>query len=134
MKHLLSIILCAVLMVSCSTNSSQAEFEKNTELAKDYFKQFEEKNIDAVFAYLHPDIEWHMPVYGMEMGGIDEVQAAILGYHAEYEDLKFTADYWLPGVNTDTGVPDGSTRVYGTWTSTHKRTGNKTNLTSYHSC
>ena len=133
MKHLLSIILCAILMVSCSTNSSQAEFEKNTKLAKDYFKQFEEKNIDAVLAYLHPDIEWHMPVYGMEMGGIDEVQAAILGYHAEYENLKFTADYWLPGVNTDTGVPDGSTRVYGTWTSTHKRTGKKTNLTSYHS-
>src|SRR6056300_1405194 len=133
MKQLTPLIICALLLVSCSNNSSKAEFEKNTQLAKDYFNQFEMKNEDAVFAYLHPDIEWHMPVYGMDLGGIDEVKAAIQGYHAEYENLKFTADYWLPGVNTETGVPDGSARVYGTWTSTHKRTGKKTNLTSYHS-
>jgi len=133
MKQLTPLFICALLLVSCSNNSSKAEFEKNTQMAKDYFNQFEMKNEDAVFAYLHPDIEWHMPVYGMDMGGINEVKAAIQGYHAEYENLKFTADYWLPGVNTETGVPDGSTRVYGTWTSTHKRTGKKTNLTSYHS-
>ena len=133
MKQLTPLIICAVLLVSCSNNSFNADFEKNTQLAQDYFNQFEMKNEDAVFEYLHPDIEWHMPVYGMDMGRIDEVKAAIKGYHAEYDDLKFTADYWLPGVNIETGIPDGSTRVYGTWTSTHKRTGKKTNLTSYHS-
>ena len=133
MNHFLSIIFCAVLVVSCETNISKTDFEKNTELAKDYFKQFENKKTSEVLAYLHPDIEWHLPVYGMEMGGFEEVKAAINGYHSEYEDLKFTADYWLPGVNTETGLPDGSTRVYGTWTSTHKRTGKRTNLSSYHS-
>ena len=60
---------------------------------------------------------WHMPVYGMGRGGIDEVKAAILGYQAEFDNMKFTADNWLPGVDTDTGIPDGSTRVYGIWTS-----------------
>lgn len=133
MKQLLSLIFCSLLLLSCSSNTSNTEFEKNTELAKDFFKQFEERNIDAVHGYLHPDIEWHMPVYGLDMGGLEEVKAALLGYQAEYDDLKFTADYWLPGVNTETGKPDGSTRVYGTWTSTHKRTGKKTKLTSYHS-
>ena len=133
MKHLFYITFSSFLILSCSNNNSNLEFEKNTELAKDYFNQFEKRNVDAVFEYLHPDIEWHMPVYGLDMGGIEEVKEAILGYQSEYDDLKFTADYWLPGVNTETGKPDGSTRVYGTWTSTHKRTGKKTKLTSYHS-
>ncbi len=132
MKHFFLLIICS-LLISCSNNKSNLEFEKNTELAKDYFKQFEEGDIDAVFNYLHPDIQWHMPVYGLDMGGIEEVKAALQGYQSEYENLKFTADYWLPGVNTESGKPDGSTRVYGTWTSTHKRTGKSTKLTSYHS-
>ena len=47
--------------------------------------------------------------------------------------IKFDANYWLPGVNTETGKPDGSTRVYGTWTSFYALTGKETSLTSYHS-
>ena len=42
-----------------------------------------------------------------------DVKAAIIGYQTDFDNLKFTADYWLPGVNTGTGIPDGSTRVYG---------------------
>ena len=63
MNHFLSIIFCAVLVVSCGTNISKTDFEKNTELAKDYFKQFENKKTSEVLAYLHPYIEWHLPVY-----------------------------------------------------------------------
>ena len=86
-----------------------------------------------MFEYLHPEMEWHMPVYGMDMGDIEDVKEAIRGYQSEFNNMKFTADYWLPGVNTETGIPDGSTRVYGTWTSTHASTGKETSLTTYHS-
>ena len=133
MKNFFVIALVSLIASSCSNNAYQAEFEKNTKIAKAYFKLHEAENAEAMFEYLHPDMEWHMPVYGMGMAGIEEVKAAILGYQAEFNNMKFEANYWLPGVNTETGKPDGSTRVYGTWTSTHALTGKKTSLTSYHS-
>ena len=133
MKKLFVIALVSLIASSCSNNVYQAEFEKNTKIAKAYFKLHEEENAEAMFEYLHPDMEWHMPVYGMGMAGIKQVKAAILGYQAEFDNMKFQADYWLPGVDADTGIPDGGTRVYGTWTSKNSKSGKETTLTSYHS-
>ena len=133
MKKIFVLTFLSVLLYSCTSNAYKAEFEKNTETVKAYFKLHEEENAAAMFDYLHPDMEWHLPVYGMEMGGIEEVKAAILGYQSEFDNLNFTANYWLPGVNTETGIPDGSTRVYGTWKATHTKTGKEVNLSVYHS-
>ena len=132
MKKLLFLFFISAITIAC-TNVKHAEFEKNTEKAKAFFKLHETEQAEEMFTYLHEDMEWHMPVYGMGMGGIDEVKAAIIGYQAEFDNMKFTADNWLPGVDTDTGIPDGSTRVYGTWTSVNAKTGIDTSLTSYHS-
>tara|TARA_B110000459_G_C16450198_1_gene420356 strand:+ start:74 stop:901 length:828 start_codon:yes stop_codon:yes gene_type:complete len=126
------ILLISVITIACN-NDKHAEFEKNTETAKAYLKLHETEQAEEMFAYLHEDIQWHMPVYGMDMGGIEEVKSAILGYQTEFDNMKFTADYWLPGVDTETGKPDGSTRVYGTWISTYAKTGKEAKLTSYHS-
>jgi hypothetical protein len=93
----------------------------------------EEENAEEMFNYLHPEMNWHMPFYGMNTGGINDVKAALSGFQQEFDNMKFTADYWLPGVDTKTGKPDGSTRVYGTWTGTHTKTGKSVTLTSYHS-
>lgn len=133
MKKTFGAIIIFLIFCSCQNNEYRVEFEKNTEIAKAYFKLHEEENSEAMFNYLHPDMEWHMPVYGMNMGGIEDVKAAIIGYQTDFDNLKFTADYWLPGVNTETGIPDGSTRVYGTWNATHVKTGKEVNLTTYHS-
>ena len=127
------ILLIASVAISACTNGKHAEFKKNTEIAKKYFKLHEVEDAESMFKYLHEDIEWHMPVYGMEMAGIEEVKAGVLGYQADFDNMKFTADYWLPGVDTETGLADGSTRAYGTWTSTHAKSGKETKLTSYHS-
>ena len=132
MKKLFILLTASLIIISCS-NGKHAESEKNTEAAKAFFKLHEAEDAEGMFAYLHEDIQWHLPVYGMDMGGIEEVKTAILGYQAEFDNLKFSADYWLPGVDTETGVPDGSTRTYGTWTSIHTKTGKETKLTSYHS-
>tara|TARA_B100000927_G_C16160463_1_gene347167 strand:- start:46 stop:558 length:513 start_codon:yes stop_codon:yes gene_type:complete len=133
MKRLMILLLAIVTLISCQNNDYRAEFEKNTETAKAYFKLHESENSAAMFEYLHPDIEWHMPVYGAPLAGLNEVKAAVQGYQDAFEDMSFIADYWLPGVNTETGVPDGSTRVYGTWNATHSETGKKVALTAYHS-
>ena len=133
MRKYFIIILSVLFVYSCTNNAYKIEFEKNTEIAKAYLKLHEEENAEAMFEYLHPEMEWHMPVYGMDMGDIEDVKEAIRGYQSEFNNMKFTADYWLPGVNTETGIPDGSTRVYGTWTSTHASTGKETSLTTYHS-
>ena len=86
-----------------------------------------------MFTYPSEDLTWHMPAYGMGIGGSEEVKAAILWYQAAFDNMVFTADYLLPGVDTETGVPDGSTRVYGTWTYVYAGTGQELSLTSYHS-
>ena len=132
MKKLL-LSLTILFTVSACTNGKHAEYEKNTEKAKAFFKLHESEQAEEMFEYLHEDIQWHMPVYGMGMGGKEDLKAAILGYQAEFENMKFTADYWLPGVDSETGTPDGSTRVYGTWNSIHSLSGKETTLTSYHS-
>ena len=59
MKKLFVIALVSLIVSSCSNNAYQAEFEKNTKIAKAYFKLHEEENADAMFEYLHPDMEWH---------------------------------------------------------------------------
>jgi ketosteroid isomerase-like protein len=132
MKKLLILLIAGVMAVACS-NGKHAEFEKNTEAAKAYFKLHESENAEEMFTYLSEDLTWHMPAYGMGIGGTEEVKAAILWYQAAFDNMVFTADYWLPGVDTETGVPDGSTRVYGTWTSVYAETGQELSLTSYHS-
>lgn len=132
MRKISVLLIASIITMACS-NGKHAEYEKNTEIAKSFFKLHETENAEAMFELLHPDMQWHMPVYGTEMGGIEEVKAAILGYQSEFDNMKFTADYWLPGVDVETGIPDGSTRVYGTWTSVHAATKKQTTLTSYHS-
>ena len=77
MKKTFGAIIIFLIFCSCQNNEYRVEFEKNTEIAKAYFKLHEEENSEAMFNYLHPDMEWHMPVYGMNMGGIEDVKAGI---------------------------------------------------------
>ena len=53
-------------------------------------------------------------------------------YNLDYENVTFTANYWLPGVDTLSLKNDGSVRVYGTWSGVHSATGNEFSLGSYH--
>ena len=130
MKKLLSLLLLVVI-TSCTTGNHK-DFMANTELAKTYFNLHQQENAEAMWDFIHPDIEWHMPEYGAPMAGLEVVKQAVTGYHAEFEGMNFAADYWLPGVDPETGLPDGSTRTYGTWTAVHTATGQKVSITSYH--
>ena len=86
MKNLI-ILLITLQLLSCGNTSHQKEFDANTELAKAYFQLHEEENAEAMFELLHPDMQWHLPGYGSEMGNIQDIKNAILGYHNECEDI-----------------------------------------------
>ena len=129
-KAIKLLALC-VLTASCSTGN-HADFEKNTATAKKYFELHQAENPDEMFELLHSDLEWHMPVYGSEMADISGLKNAILDYQKAFDNMNFTADYWLPGVDPETGQLDGSTRTYGTWTANHVESGKSVKLTAYH--
>lgn len=125
------ILFLSAALTGCTTGNHK-DFMANTELAKTYFNLHQQENAEAMWDYIHPDIEWHLPVYGAPMAGMDEIKQAVVNYHTEFEGMNFAADYWLPGVDPETGLPDGSTRTYGTWTAVHTATGQKVSITTYH--
>ena len=53
------------------------------------------------------------------------------GYQDNFEDVKYNAQAWLPGVDTHSLRPYGSVRTYGTWTGKNSTTGKEINLTGY---
>ena len=85
-----------------------------------------------MFEMIHDDLSWHMPVYGSEMADAQGLKDALVNYQTAFDNMNFTADYWLPGVDEATGLLDGSTRVYGTWTADHVASGKSVTLTAYH--
>ena len=58
MKKLSILLISGVMAVACS-NGKHAEFEKNTEAAKAYFKLHETENAEEMFTYLSDDLTWH---------------------------------------------------------------------------
>ena len=44
------------------------------------------------------------------------------GWHAAMENISYTAENYLPGVDPETGLLNGSVRTYGTWTGTNTQT------------
>ena len=69
-------------------------------------------------------------MYGSEPVGYDQYVGMLKGYHAAFDNIKYTADNWLPGTGED-GSLDGSVRTYGTWTGTNVSTGKELNLKGY---
>ena len=49
-----------------------------------------------------------------------------------FEDVSFNDGVWLPGVNNETLIPDGSVRVYGTWTGKSVDSGKEFSIDTYH--
>ena len=69
---------------------------------------------------------------GLKQYGKTEHIEAMKMYQSMFDDILYTADNWLPGVNAETGELDGSVRTYGTWTGVHAETGQAFSLTAYH--
>ena len=98
MKNVI-ILLITLSLFSCGNNFNSKDFETNTELAKAYFQLHEEENAEAMFEFLHPDMQWHLPGYGSEMGNIQD--AASCYEKAIEADPKYAPSYFNKGVLLD---------------------------------
>jgi len=142
MKKLL-IVLIGLLFTSCIFNQGNhvsnnpgseqhADFEKNKEIAQKFIDLHFAEDWEAQAELLHDDLDWSPPMYGSENYGKAEHIEAMKMYQQMFDNIKFDADYWLPGVDPETGIRDGSVRTYGTWTGVHTESGKEWALKSYH--
>ena len=127
MKKLLLLFSITILFSSCNTNP---EYAKNLATAQKFFDLHGEEDIDAQLALVNKDIELNTSMYGSETVGYDQYVTMLEGYHAAFDNIKYTANNWLPGTGPE-GNLDGSVRTYGTWTGTNISTGKELNLKGY---
>ena len=126
------IILISFVLISCSSSENHADYEKNLEIAKKFISLHSSENWEAQAELIHDDLSWSQPVYGSENYGKEGHIEAMKMYQSMFDNIKFEADYWLPGVDPETGMRDGAVRTYGTWTGVHTETGKEFSLSSYH--
>ena len=140
MKKLL-IVLIGLVFASCvnvqtdveeSVNLKHPDFEKNKEIAQNFIDLHYAEDWEAQAELVHEDLDWSPPMYGSENYGKAEHVEAMKMYQQMFDNIKFEADYWLPGVDPETGMRDGSVRTYGTWTGVHTESGKEWALKSYH--
>ena len=127
MKKLLLLFSAAIIFVSCNSNP---DYEKNLATAKKLFELHGEENIEAQLELVSKDIEVNTSVYGSEPFGYEQYVAMLKGYQESFDNIKYTAQNWLPGTNEE-GQLDGSVRTYGTWTGTNVVTGKELDLKGY---
>ena len=109
MKKLLSVFLVA-LCISCS-QGLPPEFTKNTVTAKKMLElQASEADFQAQLDLLHEDVKWQPVFFGSTEIGKEEFGQYLKAWQYQMEDIKYTADKWLPGVLAETGIADGSVR------------------------
>ena len=113
-------------------NLQHPDFEKNKKIAQNFIDLHFVEDWEAQAELVHEDLDWSPPMYGSENYGKAEHVEAMKMYQQMFDNIKFEADYWLPGVDPETGMRDGSVRTYGTWTGVHTESGKEWALKSYH--
>ena len=126
MKKLLFII-SILFIYGCNTNPN---YERNLATAKKLFELHGEEDLDGQIALISDKIQSNSSMYGSETAGYDQYVNMLKGYHAAFDDIKYTADIWLPGTDS-LGNLDGSVRTYGTWTGVNVATGKVLDLHGY---
>ena len=129
MKKLFLIGLTA-LFISCS--QTNPDFDKNVEIAKEWFDVFVTEDFEAVSAFYADEVEYQSAFYGGPIMNREETLNYLKGWHDAMEDITWEAENYLPGVDPETGLLNGSVRTYGTWTGIHTESGKEWALKSYH--
>lgn len=127
MKKLLLLFSASIIFISCNSNP---DYEKNLATAISFFELHGVEDLDAQLELVSKEIESESSLYGSEMVGYDQFVEMLKGYHDAFDNIKYTAQNWLPGTNEE-GQLDGSVRTYGTWTGTNVLTGKELDLKGY---
>ena len=126
MRKLL-IVASIFLFYGCNTNPN---YEKNLATAKKLFELHGEEDLEGQLALISDKIQSNSSMYGSETASYDQYVSMLKGYHAAFDDIKYTADIWLPGTDT-LGNLDGSVRTYGSWSGVNVATGKVLDLHGY---
>ena len=133
MKKYLIIALAITTLISCNSNADMLLFKGNKEIAQKYLASYESPSDYELFKTMTDEnIEHQSPMYGAGKVGYEEVLAQGEFYMNGFENVSFKADAWLPGVNEETLLVDGSVRVYGTWSGNNIASGKEFSVDAYH--
>ena len=135
MKYLTTITLIMFMFIlnSCSTAGNHPDYEANVEKVKTFLElQGNESDPQAQLDMIHEDVQWQPAFFGTARIGKAEFGEYLIAWQDSMEDVVYTSTNYLPGVNAETGLLDGSVRSYGTWTGVHSETGKSWELNSYH--
>ena len=135
MKNYLLLLFSLFIFNSCVNNDTgvmHPDFEKNKETAIKFIELHNSEDWEAQAQLVHEELDWSPPMYGSENYGKAEHVEAMKMYQQMFDNITFEADYWLPGVDPETGMNDGSVRTYGTWTGIHTESGKEFKLKAYH--
>ena len=126
MKKLI-LFLTPIILLSCNSNP---DYKRNLANAQKLFELHGQEDLDAQISLVSKDIKSIPPLYGSKPMGYDSYIQMLKGYHEAFDNIKYTAEVWLPGTD-DNGNFDGSVRTYGNWTGTNVATGKELNLNGY---
>jgi ketosteroid isomerase-like protein len=131
MKKLL-ILIMMITLSSCTGVQQNPDFDKNVELAKTWFDTFTSEDYDATAALMSEDVEWQGCFYGSPVMNKEEAMAYMKGWHDAMENITYTPENYLPGVDPETGQLNGSVRTYGVWTGTNTASRKNFEILMYH--
>ena len=124
------VILFIISLVAFSCNNQHPDYYKNLETAKKLFQLHEVEDYEGQDALISSELVSEASLYGSEKMNKAQFMENVKGYHMAFDNLKYTAEVWLPGTDT-LGSFDGSVRTYGVWTGTQTQTKKELNLKGY---
>ena len=130
MKKLL-LFMTLGLFLSCS-NVQNPDYETNLELTKQWFDNFGNEDLDFTMSFFADDIEYQSAFYDGPLMNKDETREYFKGWHDAMEDISYEAQNYLPGVDPDTSLLNGSVRTYGYWSGTNTASGKSFRGLWYH--
>ena len=99
-----------------------------------WFENWENEDLDYLSSKIGESIEWQGAFYANKeyFTTKEDVVAYISGWLAAMEDINYEPENFLPGVDPETSLPNGSVRTYGTWTGVNTASGKPFEVKFYH--
>ena len=121
MKKLL--LLCTVILLTSCSGVQHPDFEKNVATAKQWFEVFVTEDLDATMSFFADEVEYQSAFYGGPLMNREELREYYKGWQDAMEDITWEAENYLPGVDPETNLLNGSVRTYGHWSGTNTASG-----------
>ena len=129
-----SAILC-ISLIACNqkqaSDANIAKYEKNLEIAKQFYAAFTSKDSTKQATFLTDDFKWNGPAIGQDSLSKEVLMAGDKEFMKAFNDIKFENTEYVPGIDPKTYALDGGVRVYGTINSKFASSG-KTSKVKYY--